>query len=123
VIPGLYVLVRYFSYGILRIDSTYTARPLATLVWTAGMGCWVGVMYVLAGRYTGDRSPLARAAVFGGLLFGVNWLVFNLFALLFIKISVMDLVLRSVFDALAVAVGVYVLHLLSVKRAARAAEQ
>lgn len=105
-IPVVYVLMRYFSYTVLRIESSYSTRPLATLLWTAGMGCWVGAMYILVGRDMPRRSPLEQAAVFGGLVFGINWVLFNLFVLLFIEIPVSDLLYRSVFDSLAVIIGV-----------------
>jgi len=75
------------------------------------MGGWIGIMYRLVGRDIGYKHPLKRAMVFGGLVFGLNWLVFNLFALLFIVVPVIDLVYRSVFDALAIIMGVYIFTL------------
>jgi hypothetical protein len=104
----MYVVVRYFSYAVFHIDSSYTTRPLATFLWTAGMGGWIGVMYRLVGRDMWPSHPLKRAVVFGGLVFGLNWFIFNVFVLLFIVIPVWDLVCRSVFDAFAVIIGVYI---------------
>jgi hypothetical protein len=108
IIPVIYVLMRYFSYTVLHIESSYAVRPLATLLWTAGMGCWIGVMYGLVGRNVWQEHPFKHALLFGGLVFGFNWLIFNLFALLFIDYPVSDLVYRSVFDAFAIVIGVYI---------------
>jgi hypothetical protein len=117
IVPVVYVLVRYFSYTVLHIESTYVTRLPATFLWTAGMGCWCGIMYLLVGRGVRPGRPLVHALIFGGLVFGVNWVIFNLFALLFIKLPIADLLYRSVFDSLAVIVGVYVSSLLSRKPA------
>ncbi len=107
IISVIYVAVRYFSYTVLQIESSWSTRPLATLLWTAGMGCWCGIMYILIGRGREQATPLKQALVFGGLVFGINWLIFNLFALLFIKVPVIDLLYRSLFDTFAVITGVY----------------
>jgi hypothetical protein len=108
IIPIIYVLMRYFSYMVLHIESSYSTRPLATFIWTAGMGCWGGVMYILVGRGIWYENPLKQVMIFGGLVFGINWLIFNLFALLFIRVSVLDLLYRSIFDSLAIIMGVYI---------------
>jgi len=108
ILPAMYVVVRYFSYTILQIESSYATRPLATLLWTVIMGGWIGIMYRLVGGGMQYAHPLKHAVVFGGLVFGVVWILFNLFALLFIVVPVLDLLYRSVFDALAVIIGVYI---------------
>lgn len=110
-LPVMYVMMRYFSYIVLHIESSYTTRPLATFLWTAGMGGWIGVMYSLVGRDMWHRQPLKHAVVFGGLVFGLNWILFNLFALLFVVVPVSDLLYRSVVDAFAVMMGVYLFSL------------
>ena len=120
IIPVTYVLVRYFSYVVIRIESSYSTLPLATFIWTAGMGCWIGVMYMMIGRGITHDSPLKQAMIFGGLVFGINWIIFSLFALLFIKVPVSDLLCRSVFDSLAVMVGVYISSFLSRRPSAAA---
>jgi len=116
IIPVIYVLMRYFSYIVLHIESSYSTRPLASFMWTAVMGCWGGIMYILVGRGIGYENPLKQAMVFGGLVFGINWLIFNLFALLFIRVSVLDLLYRSIFDSLAIIIGVYISSLISRKQ-------
>lgn len=119
IILATYVLIRYFSYSVLHIESSYSTRPLATFIWTVAMGGWIGVMYTLVGKNVEHGNPLKRALVFGGAVFGINWLIFNLFALLFIEVPVLDLLYRSVFDALAVSLGAYISSSLSTKQLRR----
>lgn len=107
-IPVMYVLMRYFSYMIVHIESSYATRPIVTFLWTTGMGAWIAVMYRLVGSNIWPTHPLKHAAIFGGLVFGVNWLVFNLFFLLFIVIPVRDLLYRSVSDAFIVSLVVFI---------------
>jgi len=116
IIPVIYIIVRYFSYAVLHIDSSYSTRSLETFLWTAGMGCWCGIMYIMIGRNIWRKNSLKQALTFGGLVFGINWVVYNLFVLLFIRVPISDLLLRSIFDSLAVMLGVYLSSILSSKR-------
>ena len=84
------------------------------------MGCWGGVMYILIGRDVAYENQLKQAMVFGGLVFGMNWVIFNLFALLFIKVSVLDLLYRSIVDSLAIMIGVYISSFFSARKAGNA---
>lgn len=118
IITAIYVLMRYFSYTVLQIESSFPTRPLATFLWTAGMGCWIGVMYLLIGGGIRNETPFRQAVVFGGLVFGINWIIYNLFVLLFIRASVLDLLSRAVFDALAIMIGVFVSSFFTRKRGA-----
>ena len=113
IILVMYLILRYCAYVALHIDSAYSTRPLATLLWTVGMGGWIGIMYRLVGGAIGPRHHLKQAVMFGGLVFGLNWLLYNLFALLFIVVPVSDLVSRSGFDTFAVILGVYLSSMLS----------
>ncbi len=112
IIAVIFVVARTLSYTVLNIESTYIERPMATLLWTAGMGGWVSIMVRLVGRYLRPLYSLKQAVLFGGLVFGFNWLIFNLFALLFIVVPLWDLLSRSVIDAIGVTAGVYISSLL-----------
>ncbi|MFC1867683.1 hypothetical protein ACFL0H_06070 [Thermodesulfobacteriota bacterium] len=107
IIAVMYIIVRYLSYSLLHIESSYTTQPLATFLWTMIMGSWVGIMYSLIGMNIYQKNPLKNALLFGGLVFGLQWIIFNLFALLFIVVPVFDLISRSVFDTFAIILGVY----------------
>jgi hypothetical protein len=104
----LYIIGRYFSYAIIHIDSAYSSLPFATFFWTVGMGLWVGVMVQLLKQGVKGNSPLKRALMFGGLIYGTDWLLYNLFMLLFFEISLADLVLRTGTDAIFVSAGVFI---------------
>ena len=107
IIAVMYIMVRYLSYSVLNIESSYATQPLATFLWTLVMGSWIGIMYTLIGMNIYQKNPLKHALLFGGLVFGLQWIIFNLFALLFIVVPVRDLLFRSVFDTFAIILGVY----------------
>ena len=107
VIAVMYIIVRYLSYSVFYIESSYATQPLATFLWTLVMGSWIGIMYTLIGMNIYQKDPLKHAFLFGGLVFGLQWIIFNLFALLFIVVPVWDLIFRSVFDTFAIILGVY----------------
>ena len=71
-------------------------------------------MYTLIGMNIYQKNPLKHALLFGGLVFGLQWIIFNLFALLFIVIPVWDLIFRSVLDTFAIIIGVYFFHCFNV---------
>ena len=107
IIAVIYTMVRYLSYSMLKIESSYATRPIATFLWTVIMGGWIGIMYRLIGINISRINPLKHSIIFGGLIFGLQWIIFNLFALLFIVVPVLDLIYRSVFDTFAIILGVY----------------
>ncbi len=74
-----YVIGRYLAYAVLAIESGYAERPVATFIWTVGMGSSLGIMYLLIGRNTDDASPLRKAIVFGLGIVGSISLFGNLF--------------------------------------------
>jgi hypothetical protein len=106
----LYTIGRYFSYAIIHIDSAYTTLPFATLFWTVGMGLWVGVMVQLLKQGVKGNSPLKRALIFGGIIYGTDWLLYHLFMILFFEMSLVDLVLRAGTDAIFVTIGVFIIE-------------
>ncbi len=103
-----YLIARYFSYFILNIESAAISAPFATFVWTAALGIWIGFMYTLMDIDKYRTTPFKHAVLFGGIVFGIEWIIFNLFALIFIVTPVSDLIYRSLFDVLGVMIGVYV---------------
>ena len=108
VISGMYIIVRYLSYSVFSIESAYIMNPFGTFIWTAAMGAWIGIMYSQMDINIFEKSPLKHALLFGGVVFGLQWIIFNLFALLFIVVPVSDLLFRSGFDVIAITLGVYI---------------
>jgi len=112
VIPLLFTMGRYFGYGIVHIMSAYSEKPIATLLWTLSIGWWIAIMYWLL-EETSQKSFLVQAFRFGVQIFGSYWLIYNLFVLLFVRVSVLDVFLRVIIDVLSVTVGIWVVNELS----------
>ncbi len=113
IIPLLFTMGRYFGYGIVHIMSAYSEKPIATLLWTLGIGGWITIMYYWLLRETNQKTSLVQAFRFGVQIFGSYWLIYNLFVLLFVRVSVLDVFLRVIIDVLSVTVGVWGVNELS----------
>ncbi len=56
-----------------------------TLYWTVILGLWAGITYwLLRHGLRKEYSPVQRSFFFGGVIIGINWILFNLFVLLFV---------------------------------------
>ena len=113
VVPVVLILVaylagRYFAYAVVGITSGYVQRPLPTLIWTLGMGLSIGIMYDLFSPNAVSRSPLKKALWFGLCLFGINWMIFNLFMCIIFTVAPADLVLRCLIDVFMVSAAIFV---------------
>jgi 4-amino-4-deoxy-L-arabinose transferase-like glycosyltransferase len=113
-IPLLFLIGRYFGYMIVNIMSAYSEKPVGTFLWTLVIGYWIAVMYWLL-KETRKRSPMAQAVRFGVIIFGIYWLVYNSFVLLFLKLSILNIFLRVIIDVVSITVGIGVTNKLSPK--------
>jgi len=111
-----YVVGRYFAYLVLGIDSAVATEPLGTFLWTLGIGVWVGVMYLLPGPGVEPTTATGRAVVFGCVVYGIDWTLFNAFLLVVHDMNALLLILRPLTDAVFVTLGVFAAE----TRAARA---
>jgi hypothetical protein len=114
-IPLAFLIGRYFGYGIVHIMSAYTQKPIATFLWTLGIGCWIAVTLFLL-KERDQKSSAVRAFRFGFLIFGSYWLIYNLFVLVFVRVSVLDIFARVIIDVLSVTVGTWVANRLSLMK-------
>lgn len=74
-----------------------------SVLWLLATGAWIGAMYAFLGH---DRlRPTARVLFFSFNTFGLNWLFYTSFYLLFLDMPVADTLLRCAFDSVGVAVG------------------
>jgi len=94
--------------------SAYSDKPIGTFLWTLGIGYWIAIMYWLL-KETREGSAMAQAARFGVLMFGVYWLIYNSFVLLFLKLSIWNVFLRVILDVVSITVGVWIANKLSPK--------
>jgi hypothetical protein len=107
-IPMAFVALRLCCYAFSIISSAYGIRPLDTMLWAAGTGVWLGVMYFLLRQGVPGKSPLAKALFFGPVAIGINLFFFNSFVPLVFEVNYADLILRTLVDILSVTIGVYV---------------
>jgi len=115
VIPLVFLFGRYFGYIFFHTRSAYLEKPIATFCWTLGMGGWISAMYWLLKEFR-DASTIVHAVRFGGLVFGSYWLIYNSFALLFMKLSGLEVLKRVIIDIFFVSASIGLVNRLSQKK-------
>ncbi len=79
---------------------------IVTLCFIAGRLIQYSALPVfILNRYIGSGGRINRALILGGLLFGIDLLLFNFFMPLVFAADIPDLILRSFIDILAVTLG------------------
>jgi hypothetical protein len=111
-VPLFFLVGRYFSYAQVHILSAYTQKPWATFFWTLGIGIWLSVMYQLLREERSDITAIMRAFRFGCLTFGSYWLIYNLFVLVYLEMSVLDLFLRVIIDVVFVTASIWTVEVI-----------
>ena len=118
-----YIIGRYFAYSVLKIESGYMERPMATFIWTLATGISFGVLYILAGRNISENNLVKRTAFFGLINVGINWLIFNLFWPFVYQSSICRFAEfiygRALVDTIFIMLGVYVSEWLINKKVAK----
>lgn len=74
-----FIVGRYLEYTVLQPQLGYWSNPLVTFGWTLVLGLTVGMMYWLLASGLKGQSPLRRALWFAGVVFGLNWWLYNIF--------------------------------------------
>ena len=109
IIASLFIVERYFRYFTLTYyNPGYFENPLITFTFTLSLGLWIGAMYWLLRQELAKYSPAKRALWFGGIVFGINWLFYSLFLLLFLKLPLIEILLVPAFDILSVIIGIFI---------------
>jgi hypothetical protein len=111
-IPLLFLIGRYFGYMIVDIMSAHSEKPIGTFLWTLAIGYWIAVMNWLL-KETRRSSPMVLAVRFGVMIFGIYWLIYNSFVLLFLKLSIWNVFLRVIIDVVSITLGTWVANKLS----------
>ncbi|HTY90127.1 MAG TPA: hypothetical protein VMC84_03030 [Methanocella sp.] len=114
-IPAIFVAGRLVSYDVFHIYSTFDARTFDTLLWCTALGLWVAAMYLLLRPGLKANTPLAKAAFFGVVVFGLNIFLNDLFMPIPFAMplsglgifSYEDMAVRTAMDVISVIVGVY----------------
>lgn len=96
-------LFHWAQYALTLPAIDQRVEGILSVLWLMSAGAWIGVMYL----FLADRSmpPVKRAAVFAFYTFGLNWLLYTSFYLLFLDMPVFDTLLRWLFDGVGVFLG------------------
>jgi hypothetical protein len=114
IIACSYFIGRYFLYAIIRVNSGYFTNDVATFLWTLAMGLAIGFAYFLLRDGVPGNTPWRRSLWFGGVAFGLYWILNNfflpiLFDMSFIQFTptIGNYIYRAVIDIIFVSAGVY----------------
>lgn len=110
VLPVLTITACFFAgrmiqYLIIGIYSSFDEKPLETVLWCFLTGITISCVTAWLNLYIRSGNRIERALILGGLLFGVDLILFNFFMPLVFDADIPDLILRTLVDALAVTVG------------------
>ncbi len=106
IIGLFYLLGRYLAYTVVNVQSAYATNPWATLIWTLCQGLWIGIIYYMLETGTKGRTSIGQAAFFGGIVYGLNWFLNQIFMYILIEFT-FDLLIRSGIDIVFIMIGVY----------------
>lgn len=107
IIGLVYVIGRYLAYVFFNIETAYATKLLISIIWTFGIGFSMGLMYLLLKQSVIYYSPIKKAIIFGLIIFGIDWFLFNLFPLLVIDTSFIDLLIFSMTDIILFILGIF----------------
>jgi len=119
IIAVAFAIGRAFAYLIVKTNAPFATDTLAVSNWTVAMGVWIGIMYAIL-RTDRESSPISRALWFGVLVLGTDWLLFNLFVLVFIDLPILDVALRSLLDLPFIVAGIFVTEIWLLNKAKEA---
>ena len=110
ILPMLIVTTCFFSgrmiqYLLFDIYSFFDEKRLETVLWCLLTGAAISCVMAWLNFYIRSMNRTKRSLILGGLLFGVDLLLFNFFMPLVFDADILDLILRTFIDILAVAVG------------------
>ncbi len=105
IITLCFIVGRLFLYCVAGIYSSCSEKTAETLLWCLLAGFVTACAMAWLNRYVSGGSRIKRALILGGMLFGMDLFLFNFFMPLVFSADIPDLILRTLTDAFAVAVG------------------
>ncbi|MFB5761253.1 hypothetical protein [Paenibacillus medicaginis] len=107
----IYSVGRYISYIVIGAQSSYIVKPIETLALTLVNGLLISILYYFVKDALQHYRLVKRAFVFGFIIFGIDWFLYNLFIPLIYDISLLQTVQsflgRSIPDVLYACIGVF----------------
>ncbi|HIU25074.1 MAG TPA: hypothetical protein IAC50_01065 [Candidatus Copromorpha excrementigallinarum] len=105
VVTGSFFAGRMIQYFVFDIYSSFNEKPLETVLWCLLTGIAISCVISWLSLYIRSENRILRALILGGLLFGVDLILFNFFMPLVFDADIPDLILRTFIDILAVTAG------------------
>lgn len=100
-----FIIGRLIQYNAIKIYSCYNTERLDTVIWCICTGIIVALSIIFFKRHLKPNNFIYNALITGGVLFGINLILFNFFVPLVFKADILDLILRTVIDFLSVIIG------------------
>ena len=112
IISFFFIIGQYLAFIFMSGTPYFSISGLATFIWTAMLGLWTGVMYwLLWAGIIKENSPIKRSFFFGGVIVGINWLLFNLFVLLFVAMPLLDPIILAALNIVSIIAGMFVFEI------------
>lgn len=110
-IVELYLFGRYFAYIVIGVESAYVHSSLATFLWTGGNAVLIAILYLFCHNAFPAYNSFSKALLFGLVVFGLNWVLYNFFVPVIFQVSVFEIFrsffLRVLVDIVAIVAGVF----------------
>lgn len=100
-----FVTGRIFQYTFGNSYSLWKEKTVETLIWCVLTGAAISVVVQCFDSFIIVKNRIRRALIIGGVLFGVDLLLFNFFMPLVFAADIPDLILRTIVDIVAVTIG------------------
>jgi hypothetical protein len=109
VIAVFFIAGQYAAFMLMSGTPAFSITGLSTFIWTAVLGIWAGVACWLLRPGAGcDYSLPERSLFTGGVIIGINWVLFNLFVLLFVAMPVTDPLILAGLNIVSIIAGMVV---------------
>lgn len=100
-----FVTGRILQYTLGNSYSLWKEKTVETLIWCVLTGAAIAVVAQWFNSFIIVKNRIRRALIIGGVLFGVDLLLFNFFMPLVFAADIPDLILRTIVDIVAVTIG------------------
>jgi dolichyl-phosphate-mannose--protein O-mannosyl transferase len=104
-ITVLFIIGRLIQYYVVGIYSSFAEKPVETIAWCVVAGLAIACVLDWFNKQVQQSSRTANALMVGGVLFGLNLVLFNFFVPLVLDVGLPDLLIRTGVDIAAVTIG------------------
>lgn len=100
-----FMIGRLLQYHVFDIYSSFEEKRGETLLWCALTGLVIACVLSWFSSYVPRKRRFANTLLVGGILFGLNLLLFNGFMPLVFEADLLDLLVRTGLDIVSVTIG------------------